>query len=153
MPGGHCARSSPLPSSSTPTTATHALLQPQGEVAEGLHVLPLLISDSGHPPREQEQLLNVSVCICTPEGLCRARAAAVVGTMAGLSFGALMIILSSAVLLLCKCANTRAAPADLGLGPLHTKHAELVLSRPCLLSGCWTPGGGGGGMTQHPLGS
>nr|XP_056718375.1 cadherin-15 [Euleptes europaea] len=82
------------------TNATHVLLQPQGEVAEGLHVLPLLISDSGRPPREQEQLLNVSVCVCSQEGACQARAAAVVGTLAGLSFGALMIILSSVALLL-----------------------------------------------------
>ncbi|KAL8195095.1 UNVERIFIED_CONTAM: Cadherin-15 [Gekko kuhli] len=84
----------------THSNATHALLQAQGEVAEGLHVLPILVSDSGRPPREQEQLLNVSVCACNEEGACQARAAAVVGTVAGLSFGALMVILSSAALLL-----------------------------------------------------
>uniref|UniRef100_A0ACB8EAD7 Cadherin-15 n=1 Tax=Sphaerodactylus townsendi TaxID=933632 RepID=A0ACB8EAD7_9SAUR len=82
------------------TNATHALLQPHGEVAEGLHVLPLLISDSGQPPREREQLVNVTVCPCGQEGSCQARAAAVVGAMTGLGFGALMIILSSAALLL-----------------------------------------------------
>ncbi|XP_077166331.1 cadherin-15 isoform X2 [Paroedura picta] len=84
----------------SPFNATHALLQPQGEVAEGLHILPLLLTDSGQPPREREQLLNISVCPCSKEGTCQARAAAVVGTVAGLSFGALVVILSSAALLL-----------------------------------------------------
>ncbi|KAH0619699.1 hypothetical protein JD844_000631 [Phrynosoma platyrhinos] len=79
---------------------THALLRPQGELSEGLHVIPLLLSDSGSPPQEREQLLNVSVCACDEWGACRTRAAAVVGAVAGLSFGALMIILSCTVLLL-----------------------------------------------------
>nr|XP_060644399.1 cadherin-15 [Anolis sagrei ordinatus] len=83
------------------TNGTHVLLRPQGEVPEGLHVVPLLLSDSGDPPLEREQLLNVSVCECDEWGSCRTQVAAVAGAVAGLSFGALMVILSSAVLLLC----------------------------------------------------
>ncbi|XP_028595828.2 cadherin-15 [Podarcis muralis] len=79
---------------------THALLQTEGEVDVGLHVLPLLISDSGTPPQVREQLLNVSVCACDKWGSCQAHVAAVVGAVAGLSFGALMIILSCTILLL-----------------------------------------------------
>ncbi|XP_061449779.1 cadherin-15 [Rhineura floridana] len=79
---------------------THSLLQAEGEVEVGLHVLPLLISDSGTPLQVREQLLNVSVCACDQWGSCQAHAAAVVGAVAGLSLGALMIILGSAILLL-----------------------------------------------------
>ncbi|KAJ6657142.1 hypothetical protein lerEdw1_002731 [Lerista edwardsae] len=82
------------------SNATHAVLQTQGEVAEGTHVLLLLVSDSGKPPRVREQLLNVSVCACGEGGSCRARVAALVGAVAGLSFGALMVILGCACLLL-----------------------------------------------------
>ncbi|XP_062817759.1 cadherin-15 [Anolis carolinensis] len=83
------------------TNGTHVLLRPQGEVPEGLHVVPLLLSDSGNPPLQREQLLNVSVCECDEWGSCRIQVAAVAGAVAGLSFGALMVILSSVVLLLC----------------------------------------------------
>ncbi|KAM6430606.1 cadherin-15 isoform 2-T3 [Liasis olivaceus] len=79
---------------------THVLLQPPTDVAEGLHTLPLLVSDSGIPPRVRKQLLNVSVCACNRWGTCGARAAATVAVVAGLSLGALMTILCSAVLLL-----------------------------------------------------
>lgn len=95
----------------SPTPDTHVLLQPPVDVSEGLHILPLLVSDSGIPPRVREQLLNVSVCACSRWGTCGAPKAATVGATAGLSLGALMTILCSAVLLMCKCLNA-------GLGPL-----------------------------------
>ncbi|KAM3828594.1 cadherin-15 isoform 1-T1 [Vipera latastei] len=79
---------------------THVLLQPPVDVDDGLHTLPLLLSDSGIPPRVREQLLNISVCACSRWGTCGAPEAATVGAMAGLSLGALMTILCSAVLLL-----------------------------------------------------
>ncbi|XP_066494044.1 cadherin-15 [Tiliqua scincoides] len=82
------------------SNATHAVLETQGEVAEGTHVLPLLISDSGKPPQVREQLLNVSVCACNTGGSCQAHVAALVGAVAGLSLGALMIILGCASLFL-----------------------------------------------------
>ncbi|XP_070617864.1 LOW QUALITY PROTEIN: cadherin-15 [Erythrolamprus reginae] len=79
---------------------THVLLQPPVDVAEGLHVLPLLVRDSGVPPRVREQLLNVSVCACSQWGPCGAQAAATLGARAGLSWGALLAILCSALVLL-----------------------------------------------------
>ncbi|XP_063168748.1 cadherin-15 isoform X2 [Candoia aspera] len=79
---------------------THVLLWPPVDVAKGLHVLPLLISDSGIPPRVRTQLLNVSVCACDQWGTCGAHAAATAAVVAGLSLGALMTILCSATLLL-----------------------------------------------------
>uniref|UniRef100_A0A6J0TCK5 Cadherin-15 n=1 Tax=Pogona vitticeps TaxID=103695 RepID=A0A6J0TCK5_9SAUR len=82
------------------SNGTHALLRPPGDVAEGLHAVALLISDSGSPPRVREHLLNVSVCACDEWGSCWTHVAAVVGAVAGLSLGALMIILCSALLLL-----------------------------------------------------
>uniref|UniRef100_A0A674J7Q8 Cadherin domain-containing protein n=1 Tax=Terrapene triunguis TaxID=2587831 RepID=A0A674J7Q8_9SAUR len=69
-------------------------------VPAGLHSLPLLLSDSGTPRQERAQLLNVSVCPCDEGGSCQASAAAASTAGAGLSFGALMIILSSVILLL-----------------------------------------------------
>ncbi|XP_054856126.1 cadherin-15 [Eublepharis macularius] len=85
----------------TPANATHALLRRRGEAAPaGLHVLRLLLRDSGRPPREREQLLNVSVCACGRGGACRAGPAALEGPAAGLGAAALAVILSSAALLL-----------------------------------------------------
>lgn len=110
-----------LPSSSpfsSSTTATHVLLQLQGEAAEGLHILPVVISDSGEPQQQREQLLNISVCACNHEGSCQAGTAARVGIMPGLSFEALIIIMSSAVLLLRKYADTRPSPVAPGLPSL-----------------------------------
>uniref|UniRef100_A0A8C5T2I5 Cadherin 15 n=1 Tax=Malurus cyaneus samueli TaxID=2593467 RepID=A0A8C5T2I5_9PASS len=43
---------------------THAVLAVLAELPEGPYSLPLLLRDSGTPPREQQQLLNVSVCHC-----------------------------------------------------------------------------------------
>uniref|UniRef100_A0A672UDR9 Cadherin domain-containing protein n=1 Tax=Strigops habroptila TaxID=2489341 RepID=A0A672UDR9_STRHB len=47
---------------------THAVLAVLAELPQGLYSLPLLLRDSGTPPREQQQLLNVSVCHCGREG-------------------------------------------------------------------------------------
>ncbi|XP_058011076.1 cadherin-15 isoform X2 [Ahaetulla prasina] len=79
---------------------THVVLQPPVDVAEGLHVLPLLVRDSGIPARVREELLNVSVCACSQWGTCGAQAAATSGPRAGLSLGGLLAILCSALLLL-----------------------------------------------------
>ncbi|NXD73031.1 CAD15 protein, partial [Eolophus roseicapillus] len=52
------------------SAVTHAVLAVLAELPEGLYSLPLLLRDSGTPPREQQQLLNVSVCHCGREGTC-----------------------------------------------------------------------------------
>ncbi|XP_075795964.1 LOW QUALITY PROTEIN: cadherin-15 [Pelodiscus sinensis] len=84
----------------SPLNATHAVLAVLVPVPAGLHSLPLLLSDSGTPRQERAQLLNVSVCPCDEAGSCQASAAAAAMAEAGLSFGALMIVLGSIILLL-----------------------------------------------------
>ncbi|XP_074864627.1 cadherin-15 [Carettochelys insculpta] len=84
----------------SPLNATHAVLAVLGPVPPGLHSLALLLRDSGTPPQERAQLLNVSVCPCDERGSCQPSGTAAVTAGAGLSFGALMIILGSIILLL-----------------------------------------------------
>ncbi|XP_030060463.1 cadherin-15 [Microcaecilia unicolor] len=79
---------------------THAEMKLLMEVEEGLHVLHLLVRDSGEPQQEREQVLNVSVCHCDHSESCRLGLASIFHAGAGISFGALMIILSSVILLL-----------------------------------------------------
>uniref|UniRef100_A0A670YU44 Cadherin 15 n=1 Tax=Pseudonaja textilis TaxID=8673 RepID=A0A670YU44_PSETE len=122
--------------------------------SEGLHVLPLLVRDSGIPPRVREQLLNVSVCACSRWGTCGAQAEATLGARAGLSLGGLLAILCSALLLLRKCLEAEAGPEGRkreGLGlcpPLRGGERGSVLGGwwICKSSGCrsyfWASGGG-----------
>ncbi|KAM4614167.1 cadherin-15 [Discoglossus pictus] len=79
---------------------THSILMLLAEVQEGVYVLPVWVSDSGEPALAQEQLLNVSVCQCDSQGICRGSAAALFSSGAGISLTALLIILSSVTLLL-----------------------------------------------------
>uniref|UniRef100_A0A8C3Y4N5 Cadherin-15 n=1 Tax=Catharus ustulatus TaxID=91951 RepID=A0A8C3Y4N5_CATUS len=83
---------------------THAVLAVLAELPEGLYSLPLLLRDSGTPPREQQQLLNVSVCHCGRDGTCLDGALAAATAGAGITLGALMIILGSTILLLVLAA-------------------------------------------------
>uniref|UniRef100_A0A672TEX7 Cadherin domain-containing protein n=1 Tax=Strigops habroptila TaxID=2489341 RepID=A0A672TEX7_STRHB len=71
-----------------------------GELSEGLYSLPLLLRDSGTPLQEQQQLLNVSVCCCGQEGTCEESVLAATTARASITLGALVIILSSSILLL-----------------------------------------------------
>nr|XP_045362626.1 cadherin-15 [Camelus bactrianus] len=87
---------------------SHARLRLRHQVQEGLHRLSLLLRDSGQPPQQREQALNVTVCRCGPDGACLPGAAALRVGGAGLSLGALVIVLASVILLLCECP----APAD-----------------------------------------
>ncbi|NXA61364.1 CAD15 protein, partial [Mohoua ochrocephala] len=79
---------------------THAVLAVLAELPEGPYSLPLLLRDSGTPPREQQQLLNVSVCHCGRDGTCLDGVLAAATAGAGITLGALMIILGSTILLL-----------------------------------------------------
>ncbi|KAM8799399.1 cadherin-15 [Eudromia elegans] len=78
---------------------THAVLAPRVELPPGLYSLPLLLRDSGTPPRERQQLLNVSVCPCDPGGACEDGALAA-PRAAGVALGALLAVLGSLLLLL-----------------------------------------------------
>ncbi|NWJ07981.1 CAD15 protein, partial [Crypturellus undulatus] len=79
---------------------THAVLAPLVELPPGLYSLPLLLRDSGTPPRERQQLLNVSVCPCGPGGACLDGARTASRAGAGVALGALLAVLGSLVLLL-----------------------------------------------------
>ncbi|XP_065496679.1 cadherin-15 [Caloenas nicobarica] len=79
---------------------THAVLAVLAELPQGLYSLPLLLRDSGSPPRERQQLLNLSVCHCGRDGTCQDGVLAAATAGAGVTLGALMIILGSSILLL-----------------------------------------------------
>lgn len=82
---------------------SHARLRLRHRVQEGLHRLSLLLRDSGQPPQQREQPLNVTVCRCGQDGTCLPGASALRAGAAGISLGALVIVLASIVLLLCEC--------------------------------------------------
>ncbi|NXA07524.1 CAD15 protein, partial [Sapayoa aenigma] len=79
---------------------THSVLAVLAELPEGPYSLPLLLRDSGTPPREQQQLLNISVCHCGRDGTCQDGVLAAATARAGITLGALLIILGSTILLL-----------------------------------------------------
>lgn len=79
---------------------THAVLAVLAELPAGPYSLPLLLRDSGTPPREQQQLLNVSVCPCGRDGLCEDGVLAAASAGVGVALEALVVIVGSAVLLL-----------------------------------------------------
>ncbi|XP_047566042.1 cadherin-15 isoform X5 [Lutra lutra] len=79
---------------------SHARLRLRHQVPEGLHRLSLLLRDSGQPPQQREQPLNVTVCRCAQDGVCLPGATARHAGGAGVSLGALVIMLASIVLLL-----------------------------------------------------
>ncbi|XP_045845361.1 cadherin-15 isoform X2 [Meles meles] len=83
----------------TPINVSHARLRLRHQVPEGLHRLSLLLRDSGQPPQQREQRLNVTVCRCAQDGVCLPGAAARHAGGAGVSLGALVIVLASIVLL------------------------------------------------------
>uniref|UniRef100_A0A663DUB5 Cadherin 15 n=1 Tax=Aquila chrysaetos chrysaetos TaxID=223781 RepID=A0A663DUB5_AQUCH len=83
-----------------PPAVTHAVLAVLVELPEGPYSLPLLLRDSGTPPQERQQLLNVSVCHCGRDGTCEDGVLAAATAGAGITLGALMIILGSSILLL-----------------------------------------------------
>ena len=103
-PGGGLLHRGPggprSPLAHAPPAVTHAVLAVLVELPRGSYSLPLLLRDSGTPPRERQQLLNVSVCHCGREGTCEDGVLAATATGAGITLGALLIILGSSILLL-----------------------------------------------------
>ncbi|XP_036131364.1 cadherin-15 [Molossus molossus] len=79
---------------------SHARLRLQHQLQEGLHRLSLLLRDSGQPPQQREQPLNVTVCRCGQDGVCLQGAAALRAKGPGISLGALVIVLATVILLL-----------------------------------------------------
>lgn len=62
------------------------------------------VSDSGSPVLGAYSQVNVTVCLCDSFGDCKSEAGAVLGSSVGISFFAVIIIVTSIVLLLCKSA-------------------------------------------------
>lgn len=100
---------------------SHAQLRLRHQVREGLHRLSLLLRDSGQPPQQREQPLNVTVCRCGKDGACLPGATARRAGGAGISLGALVIVLASVILLLREClrADTCWALASPLAAPPH----------------------------------
>lgn len=99
--GGLLHRGAPRsPPAHGPPAVTHAVLAVLVELPEGPYSLPLLLRDSGTPPQERQQLLNISVCHCGRDGTCEDGVLAAATAGAGITLGALMIILGSSILLL-----------------------------------------------------
>lgn len=61
-----------------------------------------MVSDSGSPILSAYAQVNVTVCLCDSFGDCKSEAGAVFGSSVGISFFALIIIMASIALLLCK---------------------------------------------------
>lgn len=105
---------------SAPSTVSHARLRLRHQVREGLHLLSLLLRDSGQPPRQHEQPLNVTVCHCAQDGTCLQGTAALRARSTGISLGALAIVLTSVILLLREC------PCPETLEPSDTPHIPAL---------------------------
>ncbi|XP_074695340.1 cadherin-15 isoform X3 [Strix aluco] len=112
---------------------THAVLAVLVELPEGPYSLPLLLRDSGTPPRERQELLNISVCRCGRDGTCEDSVLAATSAGAGVTLGALMIILGSILLLLVSPplpVPTHPLPAVLaGLGAARARGRRRALRK------------------------
>ncbi|XP_015351435.1 cadherin-15 [Marmota marmota marmota] len=108
---------------------SHTRLRPRHQIPEGPHRLSLLLRDSGQPPQEREQPLNVTVCRCGPDGACLPGATALRAGGAGVSLGALVIVLASAILLLLlvllAAIRSRFQQPPRGKGPLRGLQDDL----------------------------
>lgn len=78
------------------------MLQPLLELEAGEHVVTVFVSDSGSPVLSAYAQVNVTVCLCDSFGDCKSEAGAVLGSSVGINFFALIIIMASIALLLCK---------------------------------------------------
>lgn len=126
---------------------SHARLRLRHQVPEGLHRLSLLLRDSGQPPQQREQPLNVTVCRCAQDGVCLPGAAARHAGGAGVSLGALVIVLASIVLLFCECRRPRPRPTR-RLSSLSLTARLLALPPPQCLPCPWPSSHGPGGRLR-----
>uniref|UniRef100_A0A7N6F6A0 Cadherin domain-containing protein n=1 Tax=Anabas testudineus TaxID=64144 RepID=A0A7N6F6A0_ANATE len=81
---------------------THAVLQPLVELEAGEYAVTVLVSDSGSPALSAYAQVNVTVCLCDSYGDCKSEIGAFSGSSVGISFFAVIIIMTSIALLLCK---------------------------------------------------
>lgn len=69
------------------------------DTESGEFTVPVAVSDSGAPRLTSISHINVTVCPCDVDGECKAISAAIFGTRAGISFIALIVIMSCIALL------------------------------------------------------
>lgn len=81
---------------------THALLQPLVELQAGEYVVTVFVSDSGSPVLSAYAQVNVTLCVCNYFGDCKSEVGAVLSSSVGINFIALVIVMASIALLLCK---------------------------------------------------
>lgn len=122
------------PSSKCPllplSAVSHARLQLRHQVQEGLHRLSLLLRDSGQPPQQREQPLNVSVCHCSQDGTCLPGASALRADGAGVSLAVLVVVLASLILLLSEWSgpnSVSSCPHPLCPAPITTYYAPSFM--------------------------
>lgn len=92
----------PLPLHPSIHAETHATLQSVVELETGEYAVTVLVSDSGVPSLSAYTQVNVTVCTCDSFGDCTSGAAAISDSRVGISFLALIVIMTSIALLLCK---------------------------------------------------
>lgn len=83
-------------------SGTHAVLQPRVALEAGEYTVTVLVSDSGSPALSAYAQVNVTVCVCDSYGDCKSEVGAFSGSSVGISFFAVIIIMASVALLLCK---------------------------------------------------
>ncbi|XP_053722049.1 cadherin-15-like [Synchiropus splendidus] len=79
---------------------THAVLQPEVDLPQGLYTVPVLVSDHGRPTLSSFAEVNVTLCVCDFFGDCKSEAAALLGSTVGIGFIAIIIIGMSGLLVL-----------------------------------------------------
>ena len=83
------------------------MLRPHEKLEPGEYAVTVLVKDSGSPPLDSYAQVNVTVCLCDSHGDCKSETGALLGTSMGISFIALIIIMTCVALLLCKWKKKR----------------------------------------------
>ncbi|XP_028295295.1 cadherin-15 [Gouania willdenowi] len=79
---------------------THVMLQPLVELDVGDYAVTVLVTDSGSPALSSYAQVNVTVCVCDSFGDCNSKAGVVLKSSVGISFIALIIIMTCVAFLL-----------------------------------------------------
>ncbi|KAL2088474.1 hypothetical protein ACEWY4_015373 [Coilia grayii] len=78
----------------TQINGSHAFLQHLVDIESGDFFLPIKVSDSGSPQLGSFSYINITVCPCDAHGECKAISAAIFASRVGISFIALIVIMS-----------------------------------------------------------
>ncbi|XP_063044775.1 cadherin-15 [Engraulis encrasicolus] len=78
----------------TRMNGTHAFLEHLGDVEVEDFYFPIMVSDSGSPVLSSMAFINITVCQCDADSECKAISATVFASRMGISFIALIVIMS-----------------------------------------------------------